>query len=145
MRLASMVPSRSRPVRHAIVKSLSDAGVPLLIGTDTMAAGYNVHQELALFVESGLSPYQTLVAATAEPARYFDAEGEFGTIVEGASADMVMLDANPLDDIANAKKISGVMLRGQWLSKADIQAVQEQLQSEYAADRELLASIMPAQ
>ena len=103
------------------------------------------HQELALFVESGLSPYQTLVAATAEPARYFDAEGEFGTIVEGASADMVMLDANPLDDIANAKKISGVMLRGLWLSKADIQAVQEQLQSEYAADRELLASIMPAQ
>ena len=135
----------SKPVRHAIVKALSDAGVPLLIGTDTMAAGYNVHQELALFVESGLSPYQTLVAATAEPARYFDAEGEFGTIVEGASADMVMLDANPLDDIANAKKISGVMLRGQWLSKADIQAVQEQLQSEYAADRELLASIMPAQ
>ena len=60
-------------------------------------------------------------------------------------ADMVMLDANPLDDIANATKISGVMLRGQWLSKADIQAVQEQLQSEYAADRELLASIMPAQ
>ena len=99
-----------------------DAGVPLLIGTDTMAAGYNVHQELALFVESGLSPYQTLVAATAEPARYFDAEGEFGTIVEGASADMVLLDANPLDDIANASKISGVMLRGQWLSKADIQA-----------------------
>ena len=67
----------ARPVRHAIVKALSDAGVPLLIGTDTMAAGYNVHQELALFVESGLSPYQTLVAATAEPARYFDAEGEF--------------------------------------------------------------------
>jgi len=56
-----------------------------------------------------------------------------------------MLDANPLDNIANASKISGVMLRGQWLSKADIQAVQEQLQSEYAADRELLASIMPAQ
>ena len=101
--------------------------------------------ELALFVESGLSPYQTLVAATTEPARYFDAEGEFGTIVEGASADMVMLDANPLDNIANASKISGVMLRGQWLSKDDIQAVQEQLQSEYAADRELLASIMPAQ
>lgn len=86
-----------------------------LIGTDTLSSGYNVHQELALFVEAGLTPYQALRAGTVEPARYFQKEGEFGTIVKGASADFVLLDANPLDDIANALKISGVMVRGHWL------------------------------
>ena len=105
----------TKSTRLGIVKALSDAGVPLLIGTDTLSSGYNVHQELALFVEAGLTPYQALRAGTVEPARYFQKEGEFGTIVKGASADFVLLDANPLDDIANALKISGVMVRGHWL------------------------------
>ena len=134
----------SRKVRLALVKALSDADVPLLIGTDTMASGYNVHQELALFVEAGLTPYQTLEAATAEPARYFGKEGEFGTIVEGSSADLLLLDANPLEDIGNAGKIAGVMLRGQWLSRERIQQERDNLQTEYAADRELAASMVPA-
>jgi len=128
----------TREVRLALTKALSDAGVPLLTGTDTMASGYNVHQEMALFVEAGLTPYQALEASTAEPARYFDRAGEFGTIVEGANADLVLLAANPLEDIANARRIEGVMLRGDWLSPARLEREHAALQAEYAADREML-------
>ena len=125
----------SRSTRLAIVKALSDAGAPLLIGTDTIAAGLNVHQELALFVEAGLTPYQALTAGTSEPARFFKREGEFGTIVEGASADLVLLDANPLVDIANAREIHGVMVRGDWWSRDRIDNEIEALQEEYVEDR----------
>ncbi|NIB44893.1 amidohydrolase family protein [Pseudomaricurvus alkylphenolicus] len=134
----------SKPVRKAIVKALNDAGVPLLVGTDTMATGYNVHQELALLVEAGLTPYQALVAATSEPARYFDKEGEFGTIVEGANADIVLLDKNPLSDIENAKAIRGVMMQGQWWPKAKIDAELAAIQAEYKADFEMVKAMQAA-
>jgi len=127
--------SGTRSTRLGLVKTLSDEGVSLLIGTDTMSSGYNVHQELALFVEAGLTPYQALTAATSEVARYFETEGEFGTIVKGASADFMLLDANPLEDIANAKKINGLMFRGQWWDKTAIDQEMANIQSEYAEDR----------
>lgn len=69
-------------------------------------------------VEAGLSPYQALRAATAAPAEFFDARGRYGTIVVGAEADLVLLEANPLADIANTQKIDGVMVRGRWLDRA---------------------------
>ncbi|NIB44892.1 amidohydrolase family protein [Pseudomaricurvus alkylphenolicus] len=134
----------SREVRLALIKGLSDAGVPLLIGTDTTASGFNVHQEMALFAEAGLTPYQILKAATVEPARYFDKEGEFGTIVEGASAELVLLDKNPLADIANAKAISGVMMRGQYWPKAKINAELAAIQEEYKVDLEMFKAMQAA-
>jgi len=134
----------SRDVRLALIKGLSDAGVPLLIGTDTTASGFNVHQEMALFAEAGLTPYQILNAATAEAARYFDKEGEFGTIVEGASAELVLLDKNPLADIDNAKAIRGVMMRGEWWPKAKIDAELAVIQEEYKADLEMFKAMQAA-
>ena len=134
----------ARTPRMALVKALSDAGAPVLLGTDTPASGYNVHQELALLVESGLTPYQALTAATSEPARYFEREGEFGTIVEGGSADLVLLDANPLENIGNARKIAGVMLRGDWWPKPRIERELAAIQAEYARDAEALKAQMPA-
>ncbi len=130
----------ARTPRMALVKALSDAGAPILLGTDTVASGYNVHQELALLVESGLTPYQALTAATAEPARYFEREGEFGTIVEGAGADLVLLDANPLEDIGNSRAIAGVMLRGDWWPRPRIERELAAIQAEYAQDAEVLAA-----
>ena len=130
----------ARVPRMALVKALSDAGAPILVGTDTTASGYNVHQELALLVESGLTPYQVLTAATSEPARYFEREGEFGTIVEGASADLLLLNANPLEDIGNARTIAGVMLRGDWWPRPRIERELAAIQAEYARDAELLAA-----
>ena len=126
------------PVRLAIVKALADAGVPLLTGTDTMAAGFDIHRELALFVQAGLSPYQALEASTAEPARYFEKEGKFGTIVVGASADLVLLDENPLEDISHTRSITGVMVRGDWMPADRIAQIMADLQAEYDDDRAML-------
>ena len=131
----------ARAPRMALVKALSDAGAPLLLGTDTTASGHNVHQELALLVESGLTPYQALTAATSEPARYFGRVGEFGTIVPGSSADFVLLDANPLEDIANARRIAGVMLRGDWWPRSRIERELASIQAEYARDAMILTSM----
>ncbi len=130
----------SRNVRLALAKSLADSGAHLLLGTDTMASGFNVHQELALMAEAGLTPYQALTSGTSEPARYFGREGAFGTIVPGASADLILLDANPLEDVVNASKISGVMFRGTWWPRDRLDAEIGALQAEYAEDRLELGS-----
>ncbi len=124
----------TRSVRFGLVKALSDAGAPLLIGTDISATGYTVHRELALFVEAGLTPYQALKAATSEPARYLGLEGDFGIVAPGARADLVLLDANPLADITNTRKIHGLMIRGAWWAREMIDAELEALQHEYAED-----------
>lgn len=124
----------TRSTRLGLVKALSDAGAPLLVGTDASATGYTVHREMGLFVEAGLTAYQALHAATAEAARYLRREGEFGTLVPGASADMVMLDANPLVDIANTRLIRGVMIRGEWWTKPMIDDEIAAIQREYAED-----------
>nr|WP_232307148.1 amidohydrolase family protein [Sphingomonas sp. Y57] len=129
----------SRSVRLAIVKALSDAGAPLLTGTDTPALvvvpGFALHGELKDFVEAGLTPYQALAASTAEPARYLDRVGQFGTIVPGASADLVLLAANPLDDINNIDRIEGVMVRGRWYPRREIDARLEAHAAKFAAPR----------
>ena len=124
----------TRSTRLGLVKALSDAGAPVLVGTDVSATGYTVHREMGLFVEAGLTPYQALNAATAEAARYLGKEGEFGTLVPGASADMVLLGADPLVDIANTRSIQGVMIRGEWWSKRMIDAEIAEIQREYAED-----------
>ena len=89
------------------------------------------------------TPYQFLQAATVEPARHLGDEGKFGTIVEGDSADLVLLDKNPLEDITNARTINGVMVRGQWWSKDKINKELRALQTEYVEDRETMRASPP--
>ncbi|MDX2058267.1 MAG: amidohydrolase family protein [Gemmatimonadales bacterium] len=124
----------TRSARLALVKALSDAGAPLLVGTDVSGAGYTVHQEMALFVEAGLTPYQALVAATREPARYLGLEGDFGIVAPGARADLVLLDANPLEDIRHSRTIRGLLIRGRWWTRAAIDAELAAIRREYAED-----------
>ena len=131
----------TRSVRLGLIKALSDAGANLLVGTDIAATGYTLHRELQIFVEAGLTPYQALHAATAEPARYLQREGEFGTLAPGASADMVLLDANPLENIENTRKIRGVMIRGQWWTKDMIDTELDAIQQEYAEDAALIEEL----
>ena len=109
-----------------------------VIGTDISATGYTVHREMALFVEAGLSPYQALTAATSEPSRYLDLEGDFGVLAVGARGDVLLLDANPLADIANTRKINGLMIRGAWWTDEMIEQELEALQREYAEDAAVL-------
>jgi imidazolonepropionase-like amidohydrolase len=82
--------------------------------------GFSAHDELADLVAAGLTPYQALRAATANAAEFLGAGNQRGTVAEGQNADLVLLDANPLVDIENTRRIAGVVLRGRWLSKAEI-------------------------
>jgi hypothetical protein len=99
-----------------IVGAMSRAGVPLLVGTDVSNPwvywGSSVHDELALFVQAGLTPLAALQAATISPARFLHATDSLGTIAPGKVADLVVLDANPLSDIANTRRIHAVIVRG---------------------------------
>ena len=100
-----------------LVGEMHRAGVEFLAGTDTgpnnpVAPGIGLHDELELFVESGFTPMEALQTATRNPARYFGKLQDMGTLEPGKLADLMLLDANPLDDIRNTRKISLVVLRG---------------------------------
>jgi imidazolonepropionase-like amidohydrolase len=116
-----------------VVQLLHKAGVPFLAGTDTppgvyVFPGFSLHEELQRFVAAGFTPLEALQTATLNPARFFRMEDYFGTIEKGKLADLVFLDANPLEDIRNTQKVSGVVLNGQFLSKADLQKLLQRVE-----------------
>ena len=117
--------------RHKILQSLYKADVDLLLGSDAPQVfnvpGFSLRHEMKSLAEANLSPYVILRSGTANPARFFGKSGAFGTIVPGASADFILLEANPLDDVSNTSKQVGVMLRGKWLSKEFIEAELEKI------------------
>jgi imidazolonepropionase-like amidohydrolase len=110
-----------------IVGQMYRAGVPILAGTDTsnpyVMAGFSLHDELELLVEAGLSPAAALRCATLEPARFWKQEGSQGEVRVGQRADLVVLDANPLEDIRQTRSIRGVMLKGTWLDRDTLDAM----------------------
>ncbi|HEU0035151.1 MAG TPA: amidohydrolase family protein [Kofleriaceae bacterium] len=114
----------------ALVKRLSDAGAGILAGTDVgnpwLVPGFSLHDELQLLVAAKLTPYQALVAATRDPARFLG-DATAGTIAVGKRADLVLLDGDPLADIRNTTKIRGVMLRGRWLPETELAAARARI------------------
>jgi len=111
-----------------LVRDMHRAGVEFLAGTDTsltnpVIPGVGLHQEMALLVESGFTPLEALATATRNPARYFNALNQTGTIELGKFADLVLLDANPLADIHNTRKIRAVIMRGRYFSRVDLDAM----------------------
>jgi hypothetical protein len=100
----------------AMVKRMFDAGVPIGAGTDTpigiAVPGYSLHRELELLVRAGLTPLQAIESATIRPAEFLHLEDKMGTIDVGKRADLVLLSANPLEDIRNTRKIDAVISRG---------------------------------
>ncbi len=116
-----------------LVGDMNKAGVEFLAGTDSsgwnpVLPGFGLHQELALLVESGLTPMQALQAATRNPARYFNKLDEWGTVEVKKSADLVLLNANPLEDIRNTQKIEAVIMRGRYYARKDIDGMLKPLQ-----------------
>jgi hypothetical protein len=103
-----------------LVRDLHTAGVPLLAGTDTpnscLSYGSSLHKELELLRHAGLSAWETLRTATANPARFLALDDE-GVVRRGAKADLLLLDADPLADISNTRRIAGAMLNGVWYSR----------------------------
>ena len=112
--------------RNRAVKAIADSGGAgrILAGSDSpdwfMVYGWTMHREMQSLVTAGLTPYQALAAATRNPAAYFGAMREWGTIEVGKRADLVLLDANPLDDIRNTTRIDAVVIGGKWLPRSDL-------------------------
>jgi imidazolonepropionase-like amidohydrolase len=122
-------PDRARAlvsVRRELIKALHDAGAGLLLGSDAPqifnVPGFSLHRELAAIVAAGLTPYEALRTGTANPAVFFDAPDEFGTIRAGLAADLMLVSANPLEDVAALALPDGVMVRGRWLDRAALDA-----------------------
>ena len=98
-----------------------------MTGTDAPGknafAGFSLHDELSFFVQGGLSPMDALRSATYEPARYLKALDSMGTVQQGKVADLVLLDANPLDDIINTRRIAAVIWNGRVIDAAERAAI----------------------
>ena len=111
-------------LRRRLVKSLHDNGVMFLLGSDApqtwSVPGFSIHRELGALVASGLTPYQALETGTRNVALFLDTEDRTGTVAAGKRADLLLVAADPLEDVSNAGRISGVMLNGRWLPRAEI-------------------------
>jgi imidazolonepropionase-like amidohydrolase len=108
-----------------VVQLLHEKGVKFLAGTDTppgvyIFPGFSLHEELQQFVAAGFTPLQALQTATVNPAQFFGMENRLGSIEPGKLADLVLLRANPLDDIANTQKIAAVVANGRYYSGHDL-------------------------
>jgi imidazolonepropionase-like amidohydrolase len=110
-------------VRNRLVKAIADSGGKIMAGSDTpewfFAYGWTIHRELESLVAAGLTPYQALAAGTRNPAEFLRASKEWGTIEEGKRADLLLLEANPLENIRNTARIEAVSVGGRWIDRAE--------------------------
>ena len=124
--------------RQLAVSGMAGAeGVGIPAGTDTpnpfVYPGFSLHDELELLVQSGLSPRDALAAATTAPAEFFGATDSLGAIAAGKLADLVLLEANPLDDIANTRRIALVVAGGRFFPRPELDALLEEVRRERAS------------
>lgn len=132
--------------RHRLLKkqlemvgAMHRAGVGILAGTDTASfyvyPGFSLHDELGMLVNAGLTPMEALQAATRNPARYLGKTDSFGTIERGKIADLVLLDASPLKDIGNTKRIAAVVAGGKLLDRAELDRMLAGIEAEAGVKR----------
>ena len=118
----------------AIVGELHRVAVPFLAGTDSGGLsytyyGFSLHDELAFLVQAGFTPMEALQAATLKPAQFLGLTDQVGTVTAGKQANLVLLEANPLDDIRNTQKIRAVVVRGRYLDRAALDGLLMQAKS----------------
>ncbi len=114
------------PRQLSLAKLFADNGVPMMTGTDggsMMAPGLTLRQEFAELAKAGLSPLKILQMTTINPARYLGREDTMGTVEAGRNADLIVLDANPLDDVKNLHRINAVVRAGTHYSAAELAAL----------------------
>jgi imidazolonepropionase-like amidohydrolase len=116
------------------------AGVPFLAGTDTapgvyIMPGFSLHDELANFVEAGFTPMESLQTATSNPAKFLGMESSYGSVETGKIADLVLLAANPLEDIHNTRKITAVIVNGRLFNRAALDRILKQVESAARSSR----------
>jgi imidazolonepropionase-like amidohydrolase len=121
--------------RKRILKALHDGGVRLLFGTDApqlfSVPGFSIHREMAVMRQAGLTPYDILHSGTKHVGDYFTHQDNFGAVAVGQRADLILVNGNPLEDIANIAQRSGVMVRGRWLPEAEIQERLAKIEATY--------------
>lgn len=122
--------------RLDLIAAFHEAGAGLLLGSDAPqwfnVPGFSVHREMKIMADAGLSPYEVLRTGTVNPARFLAEENVFGRVAEGLRADLILVEGNPLEDLANAGRIAGVVRHGRWYSREEI----DQRLAEIAARRE---------
>lgn len=110
--------------RRTLLKALSDGGVDLLLGSDAVQTfsvpGYSIINEMGAMARSGLTPFQIYTSGTTNVARFFGREKEVGTVEAGKIADLVLVDADPMADVANFGRQTGTMVRGRWHPRAEL-------------------------
>lgn len=111
--------------RQVVLKALSDGGAKILMGTDSpqlfSVPGFSLHREMQAMADAGMSTYEILESGTRRVGDYFEAWDSFGTVAVGRRADLILLEANPLQSVANVSRRAGVMVRGHWLPENEIQ------------------------
>lgn len=127
---------REAELRQVLLKTMYDEGVAVLMGTDApqvfSVPGFSLHRELPLMVESGMTPYEVLRTGTVNVARFLGIGDEAGTVAVGRNADLLLLEANPLDDITAVAANAGVMIDGRWLSADYIADALEAIAAKHA-------------
>lgn len=126
-------------LRRKMLKALADEGAPLLMGTDSPqmfnVPGFALHRELQVAIEAGLSPFQVLESGSRNVGRYvaqdLKQDGNFGTVTAGSRADLVLLNSNPLVNVKNLADRAGVMVKGRWVTRGEIDKGLESLAARY--------------
>jgi imidazolonepropionase-like amidohydrolase len=123
-----------------LIKAFKEAGVPIVAGTDAGTSGvvwgFSLHDEIELLVKAGLTTKEALTSATRLPATWLKIDDKIGTVEVGKFADLILLDANPLENISNTRKISGVFANGHWIDKEDIDGMLSDLARRNNANKE---------
>lgn len=108
-------------IRQQLIRALQDGGQGLLLGSDAPqlfnVPGFSIHHEIQGLLRAGLTPLEILRSGTVNPAQFFGMENIFGEVKEGLRADLILLKANPMEDMGALKLVSGVMINGKWLSR----------------------------
>jgi imidazolonepropionase-like amidohydrolase len=113
-------------LRREVVRGLDAAGAKLLVGSDSpqlfMVTGFAVHREMEALAAAGVPALSVLQAATRNAAEHLGEANQWGSVAPGQRADLLLLEANPLQDVKHTRAISGVMTRGRWLPRAELDA-----------------------
>jgi imidazolonepropionase-like amidohydrolase len=126
--------SADRPLMRRLVRALAAEDATLLLATEAtlrsrVVPGASAHHELRELVAAGLTAFQALRTATANAALVLGVSGDFGIVVPGARADLLLLDGNPLEDVGNTERLAGVMVRGRWLPAAELRRMRAEAQA----------------
>lgn len=122
-------------LRRQLLREMDRQGVMLLLGSDAPQVfnvpGFSIQHEMQALAEAGVRPVTILKSGTMNVAKFFGQEGQFGAVQEGAAADLLLLDANPLEDISHMQRIAGVMVAGRWLPRQEIDRRLAELAAKY--------------